>query len=642
MVADSALPVWTIRPNWRNGITERLGWLTSIESSTIGTEQAIAFRLSPRREFEVGFNPVGDVRSYFDLWLHRLGSTEFMLPLWHDAGRLKAAIADDATVIPVDTTFREFVVGGLAVLVGDTPHDFDKVEITAIAPDSITVVAGGITRPWPIKSTIHPLRRARLSAESQIEVLTTKVQDGNIVFELNQANNIDDIGTWDGLLYNDLPVLTTKPNYREQLDMSFLRNRDLLDNDQGLREIGDEAGRAFTTQMHSFMLKGRAEHWAFRQMLYRLGGRQGAIWVPTYNQDFVLSRSRLAADAFLDIRKIGYDYTGGVVGGRNHVLIAGTTPAEIADVGVALDVSEERLTLAAALGQGYAAGTLGSFIDTCHLSSDDIEIVHHTDTDGTAECNLGFQSFVNDRTDDGPDYYPLAAAGVRTMECGTPPAVPLGNYWQEPGYSGADMRLDWPAGGTIANDIVLGFAIYQDPHDSWFFNASYNFTWPAGWNLIDKVTFNQHVIEFRWYRAVGGETGQVNVAQDIGYRDGLRSRNATLINLGQWAPVGVPYQDAEIAYAIGLSTDGAEALATEDTTAYSVTVFTPTTAYVTALNFSDSTNGWIQESEILCSLGMGADTAVSHFITPAGTVVGENRDYLYSGTWFNLNIVMQG
>jgi hypothetical protein len=643
MSADADLPVWTIKPNWVNGITERLEWLTDIQANTLGVEQAIAYRLSPRRSFETTFNPVGDVRSYFDLWLHRFGEFEFMLPLWHDAGKLTAGIAPAAVTIPVDTTYREYEVGGMALLVGDTPHDFDKVEITAVGPASLTVAAGGVTRAWPKGGVIHPLRRSRLAQDSQVSALTSRVGQATILFELNQANDIADEGDWDGLEYLGLPVLTTTPNYREAVDMSFLRNSVLLDNDTGLREIDDEAGRAFTLQLHSFMFSGRADHWAFRQFLYRLNGRQSAIWVPTFNQDFRLAAARLATDHYLDIGKIGYDYSGGVITGRNHVLIARTSPAEIVDVLVAPDpATQERLGLGAAIGAAYAAGTTGSFIDTCHMSSDTVEITHHTDTDGVAECKIGFQSFLNERTEDEPNYYPLAAGNIRTVECGTPPLVHIGTYWQESGQIlGGDVRLSWPDGILAANDIVLAFVIYQDPHESWSFDATHSFTWPAGWTVIVEHTFNQHIISFAWYRATGAESGEIHVTQDHGYYDGHRSRNGTTFNLGQWATAGTPYQDAQLSFDTGTDTDGAEALATEASTAYSITVFTSTAPFTASLNSSDPTNGWVEETEILCALGMGADTAISHFITPAGTVTGENREYLYPGTWFNLNIVMQ-
>jgi hypothetical protein len=273
VVADADLPVWSIKPNWVNGIREKLSWLTDVLASSYGTEQRRALRLSPRREFEMTFNPVDEARSYFDLWLHRMGSFEFMVPLFHDSGKMTAAIAAGAVTVPFDTSYREFVVGGLAIISGDDPFTFDKVAITAIGANDITVAAGGVTRAWPKGTRIHPLRRSRISAESLLAAITNHVGEATLQFELNQGNDIPDEGAWD-TMYLGYPIIEIPPNRRENLDLSFNRNSLVLDNDHGLRALADDAGRAFTVQVDNRMMVGRAEHWAFRQMLYRLRGQQ--------------------------------------------------------------------------------------------------------------------------------------------------------------------------------------------------------------------------------------------------------------------------------------------------------------------------------------------------------------------------------
>lgn len=421
MAADNELPVWTIRPNWRNGILERLEWLTDVLGSTYGTEQRRALRLSPRRTFEMTFNPFNEARSYFDLWLHRMGSEEFMVPLFHDRGRITAAVTVGQGAIPVDTTFREFLAGGMAVIIGDDPFAFDVLEITAVADDELTVEAAGVTHGWPEGTAVYPLRRTRISQESLFAAITNRVGEAVLQFDLNQANDIPDEGAW-ALSYLGVPILLDKPNRRERMDFTYIRNSMILDNEQGLRALLDDAGRAFTMQTYLRQMRGRAEHWAFRQMLYRLRGQQAPIWLPTFNQDFELSRSRLAADTYLDIKKIGYAYTGGVVDGREHILINGATPLAgvISGVGAAPTTAEERLTLSGALGQALAAGVTGSFLEIVRLNQDSVEINHLTDTDGMAECNLTFRGFRDERTPGDVQAYPIEPAETRLVPCGIP------------------------------------------------------------------------------------------------------------------------------------------------------------------------------------------------------------------------------
>jgi len=454
-MADIDLPAWTIRPNWKGGILERLSWLTDVLTSSYGVEQRRSLRLSPRRSFEVDFTCDGNERTYLDLWLHRFGAQSFMLPLWHDKATLSEAVAVGATDIPIDTENREFEAGGLAIILGDA-FMWDKVEVEAVAPDSITVSAGGVTRAWPAGTTVHPLRRARLAKESKLSALSSAVGTAKLAFDLDQSSDLADEGEWDST-YGDYPLLTQEPNWREKVDVDFQRMVDELDNEHGLVHVADDAGRAFTLQTHGWMLRGRSEQAAFRQLLYRLRGKAGAIWVPTFQRDLLLSQSALATDEQIDIRRVGYEATGGAVSGRRHILIDGSVTAQIDGTDAAPSDGEERLTLAAPLGSDIEAGAFASFLDTCRLAHDDIEILHHTDSDGAAECNLSFRAFRDERTEDVVIDYRIPASVKSTANCGAPAEGDSCVPGLDDGSSGG------PSDGTDADpDEITGGG---DPYD---------------------------------------------------------------------------------------------------------------------------------------------------------------------------------
>lgn len=405
-MAIPVIPVWSIRPNWRDGILERLSWLTDIEGSTNGTEQRRALRLSPRRSFEMTFNPVDEARSYFDLFLHRLSIEEFFLPLFHDKANITAAVELGDTALAFDNTYREFETGGFAILMGQGPFNFEIVEITAQDDNGLTVEA--LAGDWPANTVLYPVRIATLSDESRIGALTSRVGEGTVLFTVVRANDIDE-GVWSGVMYNDRAVITTEPNRRETLDLSFLRMAVTVDNDIGIPYLADEANRAFTIQLHSWMAKGRQEHAELRSMLYRLRGSSQAVWLPSFNQDVQLSRAADSADDTLDIVKIGYDYTGGAITGRNHVYFQEEELAvKIIDVGVPVTPAEERLNLEAVLGTDIPLGRYGSFLEAVRLDADEVEIQHHTDSSGTSECTVSFRSYQDERVEDeavgGPGY----------------------------------------------------------------------------------------------------------------------------------------------------------------------------------------------------------------------------------------------
>ena len=77
LVPIEDLPIWTFRPNWSGGVTERLEWLTDVLPSRVGAEQRRGLRLSPRRSLEFQLLLHGEERTFFDLMLQALGSSDF-------------------------------------------------------------------------------------------------------------------------------------------------------------------------------------------------------------------------------------------------------------------------------------------------------------------------------------------------------------------------------------------------------------------------------------------------------------------------------------------------------------------------------------------------------------------------------------
>lgn len=480
MIADVDLPVWSIGPNWSAGILETLEWLTDVMKGDYGTEQRRALRLSPRRTFEVLFTLTDQERSFLDLWLHSLGSDEFMLPLWHDRAELTAGINIGATVLPCDTTFREFEVGGLGMIVGPDAFTYEKVQITGITDTHLAVAAGGVTRAYPAGTAIHALRRARLEDQSGVAAITSRVGQGTLRFDLNRANDLADEGTWD-VVYGGYPILLEEPNRREDLKLTFDRNQIVVDNGSGLRELTDSAGRAFAIRNHLLTLVGRAELFAFRQLAYRLRGQQGSVWLPSFNQDVELTRDRLAADAVLDIKQIGYAYTGGAVSGRDHLLI-GNLPCRVTGTAAALADGEERLVLSAPLGEDIPAGEFGSFLETCRQSADAVQIHHITDSDGVSEATLSFVGFRDERTTPDPLDSPIPAAEREAELCGTPdvttcvpalskddPGDPTGSTPGEGPGSGGGLRFPDGDGGltdpTVTSSTLMGIVV-RSPVDT--------------------------------------------------------------------------------------------------------------------------------------------------------------------------------
>lgn len=444
-----AFPVWSIRPNWREGVLERLEWLTDVLSSTIGVEQRRALRVSPRRYIEITVNPTGNERSFLDLVLHKMGSDKWLFPLWWDQAKLSADIVAGDSRVDFDNTYREFLTGGTALLYKDA-FTWEVISIVDQDDDGLDLDVV-LDSDWPKGTKVFPLRLARLSTDTSLDALTTTVGEAVLLFQVIEPNDYVEIAPAD-LTFEGMPVLTMPPNRSQTITTDHVRLSAERDNSTGIPYRVDPAGRAFQIQGHSWIKVGRQEQAEFRSFLYWMRGRQKAMWLPSFNQDFVTSRASALASVSLDIQKIGITYAGGVIDGRDVILVDGT-PGRITDIGAPQSAGEERLRIAAGLTGAVAAGEAGSFMSPARLNQDTVELLHHADSDGPLECSLTFQTFNNIRDASGPILYPIPEAAMNNISCGTPGFTGLS--WLLPCINTVSST-GCSCVNTVSNSYVLG------------------------------------------------------------------------------------------------------------------------------------------------------------------------------------------
>lgn len=414
---EPGFPVWSIRPNWREGVLERLEWLTDVMVSSVGAEQRRALRLSPRRYIEITVNPTKNERSFLDLTLHNMGSDDWLFPLWWDQGKLVADVEAGDARVEFDNTYREFLTGGVALIYKDT---FTWEVISIVGQDDegldLDVV---LDSDWPEGTKVYPLRLARLPVDTSLSALTSTVGESVLMFQVIQANDFVETIP-DDMVFEGRPVLLSPPNRSTEITTDHLRLSSDRDNNTGLPYRVDPADRAFQVQAHSWTKNGRQAQAEFRAFLYWLRGRQRSLWLPSFNQDFVTARSSNLASTNLDIQKVGYTYAGGgqPIPGRDRVLINGVTPARITALGAPQAAGEERLRVGAGLTAAVASGVPGSFLSPARLNQDAVELMHHTDSDGALECGLTFQTFKDSRDASGTIYTPIPEGVELPYPCG--------------------------------------------------------------------------------------------------------------------------------------------------------------------------------------------------------------------------------
>lgn len=365
---------WFVRPS--GGVLERLDWLTDVLPSFNGEEQRRALRLAPRRAFEFDVVMTAAERRAYENALQDWQGRMWALPVWMDAQPLPADLAPGATVIAIDTTTRDFVVGGTVGIALDS-RTYEVIQLEAKTDSSLTLKAPGVSGAWPAgRTVVFPIRAARMPESVALRRFTGAASYARMRFEVAEACD------WPAAVestYRSLPVLATPPNWVEDVDQEFLRMLARLDGGTGQVFVDDEAGGPHILQSHQWLLDGRAQIDAFRRWLYARRGRLTAFWLPTFAEDFIVVASIGSAALTIDVEHCGYTLAIAQDIARRDIrieLASGTVFYRRITGCTEVSSTVERLSIDSALGVIVAPADIRavSYLAPVRLEADGVEI----------------------------------------------------------------------------------------------------------------------------------------------------------------------------------------------------------------------------------------------------------------------------
>lgn len=518
-MSDINLPVFSFLPNWARGVTETLEWVTDVLRSDIsGHEQRRSVRLSPRRFFEATFNPTDEARSFMDLWLQRFGAQEFLLPLWHDRAKLNQAAPQGTRRLSFANTFREFETDGYALL--RTGLFGYTVVLIEDQDDDGLDLAGNLNASWGVGTVIYPLRPAALdNLQAVLASITRNVARVPLSFRVTRENDYP-LGAEPLPMYDGFPLVTLEPNRRDDLQTRFEQMYAESDYDIGRVYRRTEADRAFAAQFYNWQARGRQQHHELRQTLYRLAGRQKAVWMPSFNKDVVLARNLSAVSNRLDIREIGYRYLGGPIAGRDRIMLKDDTGERkiltITGTSEPLEEGEDRLNLSASAGFTASAGREGSFVDLVRMDQDRVEITHHTDSDGVCEVAAAFRSFAQGRTTAGTLVQPTPIGLQDFRACGEPAPDEVSNclFFFTGWYARAVVTLTgsskpMPSGFVRTEFEEVAFKSGADT----YLQGRPRAIWSNGFRTVTLYFYNENVAETREVQLQTQWNGRTSLAE---------------------------------------------------------------------------------------------------------------------------------
>lgn len=319
-VTGRRVVVWPFGPNWSTEVTEILEWLTNILRSFDGSEQRRSIRTKARRTFSYTFQTARHESARAENLLWGWQNRIYALPVWTDKSKLDDDQVQGDTVVSLPTDTYCFTAGGLAAFFADA-SSIEVVEIDTVNPGNL-VLKRPLEGNWPKGTTVMPVVLGHLPTSVPLARRSSQAVVGVLTFTCDPVS-VDPF-TPDAaapVTYNGLEVLQRQPNWGESLSNDFQYQFDTVDQLTGA--IGWDQTEEFPRiqRTYPWLLNGRQQILAFRQMLGRLRGQSKTLYVPTWHDDFVVTRTIGAADVGISVLDNEFRQMVGTDPTRDRVMI---------------------------------------------------------------------------------------------------------------------------------------------------------------------------------------------------------------------------------------------------------------------------------------------------------------------------------
>lgn len=389
----TAHPVWSFAPNWSQSVLETLEFKTNVLVSEVRVEQRVSRRLTPRKYLEASFLIHSENRQYFQSLIKQHGASLWMIPLWHEVGKLTAAVSIGIDTLNLDTRWCEYRVGGHVVLRDRrNARVWEVLEIEAVTDSSLTLISN-TEKAWTIGNTyVYPGVLAALTDTVAGSKKLAGVFDMRSKFAVRQINHFP--SNWAPALYKELEVFDQRPDDSQDLTFEYQRAVETIDSEIGIPKQIDVSQRAILKFAYRWTFSGREENYNVRRFLYWMRGRQKSCWIPTFMEDLTLASAVGSGDDLLTISNIGYT-ANEVIDLWKDLRIQlrnGTVIYTRITAAVEIDANTEELTLENPITPGFSVADVVaiSYMTVLRLDQDSIEIDHSTDSAGATSIAVSF------------------------------------------------------------------------------------------------------------------------------------------------------------------------------------------------------------------------------------------------------------
>lgn len=306
-------PFATAREPWF--VRER-SYVTDTQTTDDGTEQRRMLRLIPTERVSfTALTIAGPTTGWHQALLYGGQDEDWVIPYWpHGHLLTAAATAGSSVALGVDTTNRDFTVGGQVILWRDE-RTTERCTITAKSGSSVTVAT--LAANWPAGTFVLPALTGRFGGDTNLRRLAAAIGETRVSFDLT-------LGDDPGVTTPTSPaVFTTVPFMRTEIEDAVAYQVDRIVNSTYTYADYPRTAAPVETTPLGLWLASRASVASVVAWFDGLKGSLAAFYLPSYMADLtVVSGLGTTSLVITDI-----DYTSRLFPLANRKHLACITPS---------------------------------------------------------------------------------------------------------------------------------------------------------------------------------------------------------------------------------------------------------------------------------------------------------------------------
>jgi hypothetical protein len=375
-------PLFAFAPNWRDEISEALGYATSVVQSTNGTEYRQALRNNPRTVLSYTHTEHGEktaTRRGINGSLWRNHGQVVICPYWPDG---QPIVLQSGPAFAVPTVFgREFKVGNYVAAIkpdgSGAVYNVTNIVVGLSSTAIATNKSDGLV--FGSGDMLYPAYEAEINGIVPSSRITAGVVEYQISVELFGRPQVENGIT----IYKNSPVLSAPPNRADPVSAENIRMFALIESITGRNFRLDQPDREFVARSNDYLIRNRQELQNIRSYITYAQGRFQSFWVPNFQRDIEMVADSPPGGDVLTIKRVDYASTYADLIGRTDVAIrlrdGNVIYREITNSAI-IDANTEQLQVSPNFGAGLFVSEVAqiSWLEKMRIASDEITIAWDT------------------------------------------------------------------------------------------------------------------------------------------------------------------------------------------------------------------------------------------------------------------------